>query len=131
MRSSVILLSVAAVAAAACGSAVEAQPVIVYVSNQSFDIDPVDITVTVDGEVVVADDFRVEGQHNWVEFPLQLAGGEHVMEVSSVRGPATYLGTLQVDGPLWVVVDYWSGSDTEDGAPAFGVHISTEPVGFM
>jgi hypothetical protein len=120
--------------AAGDGSAIapgEVQPVTLYVSNQSFSVDPVDITITLDDEVVVAQDFLVEGQHNWIEFALELAGGEHGIEVRSARGLATYEGVLPVDGPLWVVIDYWGGAESEDGAPMFSVYVSTEPVAFM
>jgi hypothetical protein len=50
---------------------------ILYVSNQSFALDPVDIKVYIDGFLVVNRDFYVKGQHNWIRFQFQLGGGTH------------------------------------------------------
>jgi hypothetical protein len=108
----------------------EAQPVVLYVSNQSFTVDPVDITVTIDGEVVVDGNFFVEGQHNWIQFDLELAPGDHTLRANSIGGGADHEELLTVDGPLWIVVDYWGGVESEDGAPMFSVFTSPDPVGF-
>ena len=40
-------------------------PLHFYVSNQSFDLDPVDIDVYVDDVKLITGDFLVEGQHSW------------------------------------------------------------------
>lgn len=52
-----------------------------WVSNQSFDIDPVDIAVYIDGVQVVCDDFSVEAQHIWIRFEFTIESGEHEMQV--------------------------------------------------
>ena len=50
---------------------------ILYVSNQSFAIDPVDIIILIDGEPAVDQELYVDGQHNWQKFQFLLLEGKH------------------------------------------------------
>ena len=61
---------------------------VLYVSNQSFAITPIDIKISVDDIPVVDESFRVEGQHNWKTFVLKLSPGKHKIDVSSQKGGA-------------------------------------------
>ena len=83
-------------------------PLVLYVSNQSFEDDPVHITVTVDGDTVVDDEFLVLGQHNWIPYELDLAPGVHELTWTSNTGP-TGASTITVppEGTLWAVLNYW------------------------
>jgi hypothetical protein len=80
---------------------------ILYVSNQSFELERVDIRVTIDGRLAVDGDFAVENQHNWVEFRFRLAPGRHVLHAESARGGATLTRAFTVAGRHWAVVNYW------------------------
>lgn len=102
-----------------------------WVSNQSFDDDPVRITIEVDGQLVVDDAFEVGGQHNW--FAHDIAGlepGQHEIVATSDTGAvieATF--SLPADEPRWVVIDYWY----YPGEPAgrhFTARESAEPIVF-
>lgn len=57
----------------------DATPVVLAITNQSFDDPDVDLTVTADGEQVVARSFPVEGQHTQTFFGLDLPPGEHTV----------------------------------------------------
>ncbi|WCN80435.1 hypothetical protein [Micromonospora sp. LH3U1] len=57
-----------------------------WVSNQSFTDDPVVLTVSIDGTEIVDRRFAVEGQHNFVLFPVQVPPGRHVVRVVSGTG---------------------------------------------
>lgn len=88
---------------------------VLYVSNQSLDDEEVRLTVTIDGATVVDDDFHVEGQHNWVSFPLALSPGAHEVIAGSDSG-ATLAEPLEVhrDKTLYAVIEHWT-----DPRPAY------------
>ncbi len=100
---------------------------VLYVSNQSFDDDEVRLTVTVDRVTVVDGDFHVEGQHNWIRFPLALRAGRHDIEAGSDSG-ARLAESFRVPrrGTRYAVIDHW----TEDGSPDLTWHFSRRPVAF-
>ena len=102
-----------------------------WVSNQSFEDDPVMLTVRVDGIPVVAEPFSVEGQHNWQSFLLRgLAPGEHTVIAESDTGAtSSWTFTLAADAPRWLVVDYWYYPDEAEGRH-FTFQESDEPVAF-
>ncbi len=102
-----------------------------WVSNQSFIDDPVHLTVRIDGDLVVDDDFAVEGQHNFVSFPLQLPEGEHVIEVEADTGATlekTFVTPASGD-KRYALVDYWNYGEKK------GRHLDwmfqKEPIYFM
>jgi hypothetical protein len=98
-----------------------------YVSNQSFDDEEVRLTVTVDRVTVVDGRFHVEGQHNWIRFPLALASGGHEITAESDSG-ATLLESFEVprDKTRYAVIDHW----TEDGSADLTWRFQRQPVFF-
>ena len=104
-------------------------PVTLYVSNQSFDDPSVGITITIDGAVVADQDFDVEGQHNWIEFDLDLTAGDHRLIAMSDTGTELVVDfSTELDLPRWAVISYWWYA--EEGAANFTFDISDEPLGF-
>ena len=78
--------------------------VTVYVSNQSFDRDTVDIRVLIDGRPAVDDDFAVLNQHNWVEFRFSLDDGRHLIYAESLDGEAIleeHFEVREIAGRSW------------------------------
>ena len=100
---------------------------VLYVSNQSFDDGEVFVTVTVDAVTVVDGDFHVEGQHNWVEFPLSLSAGRHEIAAETDSG-AALRESFQVPGdePRYAVVEHW----TADGAADLTWQFQRQPLAF-
>ncbi len=99
-----------------------------WVSNQSFDDDPIHIKVSIDGVEVVAAPFAVEGQHNWQLFPLELRPGRHrltAVSSSGVKFERTF--TLSKGERRHAVLDYWYYSDTRRH---FTFHVSKAPIAF-
>lgn len=86
-----------------------------WVSNQSFADDPIRITVTIDGVEVVDEEFEVEGQHNWLVFPIALPPGKHELEVTSGTG-ASLVKTFRTEegASRYAVLNYWNYED-DDG----------------
>lgn len=98
-----------------------------YVSNQSFEIDPVDIEVYVDGRQLVCDEFFVEGQHNWILHDLSLEWGEHSLRAEGNDGTTTFEETFELNGERWAVLDFWFyPGETEE----FSFLIQEGPIGF-
>jgi hypothetical protein len=60
--------------------------VVLWVSNQSFIDQSVHITVKIDGRAIIDQEFDVEGQHNWIKFPLAVDPGPHALAISSDTG---------------------------------------------
>jgi len=104
-------------------------PFTLYVSNQSFDDPTVRIAISIDDQVVVEQDFDVEGQHNWITFEPEIGPGDHTLSAVSDTG-AEYTVDFVVPAaePRWAVVDYWWYP--EQGARQFTFDISDKPIGF-
>ncbi len=102
-----------------------------WVSNQSFEDDPVFITIRIDGEPVVNDSFAVEGQHNWMSFDIAgLSSGSHeVVAVSDTGAQTGGSFTLPEGESRWLVVDYWYDAGEPDNR-YFTLSESDVPVGF-
>jgi len=78
-----------------------------FVSNQSFAIDPVDVRVEIDGELVVSDYFRVGTQHTFVPFKLSLSVGKHRIHIWSTKGGAQLMEEFEIKDQYVGVVTYW------------------------
>ena len=78
-----------------------------FVSNQSFAIDPVDILVEIDGELVVSDYFHVGTQHSFVPFTLSLSAGTHRVHIWSEKGDAEMRIQFELVEHDVGVVTYW------------------------
>ena len=104
-------------------------PLTLYVSNQSFEDDPVLLTVSIDGVPLVDGRFYVEGQHNWVAVPIELPPGEHTMIATSETGP-TLTETFETEPQkrLWAILDYWYYPDEDGRYLAWSTHL--EQPGF-
>lgn len=78
-----------------------------FVSNQSFAINPVDVRVEIDGELVISDYFPVGTQHTFIPFKLSLAEGKHRIRVWSEKGDAEKVAEFEVKDHDVGVVTYW------------------------
>lgn len=106
-----------------------------YVSNQSFDIDPVDIAIYVDDDLAVTGDFLVEGQHSWHVFDLALEPGNHVLRAVSEVADVEQVTPIAIDdASLHAVINFWYYPDgvsyPEPTPPQFSVTLSEAEPGF-
>lgn len=99
-----------------------------WVSNQSFDIDPVDIAVFIDDRQVVCDSFDVEGQHNWILFDVELDPGTHTLRALGHDGQIELTETIDVSEERWAVLEFWFYPEEEPERFTFSIH--DRPVGF-
>lgn len=102
-------------------------PFHLYVSNQSFDIDTVDIQVYIDDRQVVCDTFRVEAQHTWVLFELMVDPGEHTIRAMGRGGDVELTEEVDIPGERWGLVQFW----TEEGRTFFTYGMQDQPILFM
>jgi hypothetical protein len=103
------------------------------VSNQSFELDPVDITIRLDDQLAVTGDFRVEGQHTWLPFDFDLGEGLHRIDVTTADAEAELHETFTLPGRGWAVVMFWyypPGSSSEPTPPQFTFSVHDEPPAF-
>ncbi len=128
MRWRALLVAVAAFLAGCAASkqpiAQRARPVsepngnfTLHVSNQSFAITPVDITIYIDDRKVVDGEFHVAGQHNWVSHVLFVEQGVHALRAGSKKGGAKMATHFTIRGKQWACVNYWYYPETSGGAP--------------
>jgi hypothetical protein len=79
-----------------------------WVSNQSFADEVVGLTVNIDGVEVVARQFAVAGQHNWILFPVRLPPGRHEIRARSDTGAVSRQEfTMPAGERRYAVLDYW------------------------
>ena len=139
-RSATMLLTVVALLLGCGGPGADPTPrlptadpasanVVLWVSNQSFDDETVRITVRIDDRTVIDQDFDVEGQHNWIDFPLAVGPGPHQLAVTSDSG-ARLVDQLVVPetGMRYGMVNYWR--EGEAGRPYFNFQSSDRPFAF-
>jgi hypothetical protein len=86
-----------------------------YVANQSFDVNPVDIKVTVDGATVAAGTFYAGEGRRWRRYVVRLAAGRHVLRASTRKGAAALRREFDVAGPRWMAVAYRNVSPSRGG----------------
>ena len=114
------------------------QPLIVRVSNQSFDDPDVILSATLDGVALFDQAFAVEGQHAVTLFGVHVEPDSHTLTVVSDSGAEVeQTFDLPVGEQRWLVVDYWYfdpdtegeswGGEQEPG-PSIKVSVSGEPV---
>jgi hypothetical protein len=107
-----------------------APPLTLYVSNQSFEDATVWITISIDGEVVVDQNFAVKDQHNWITFEPAVEPGDHTLTASSDTGAELSVEfTTRAREPRWAVVAYWWYPDDIPRSFTFDIH--DEPIAFQ
>ncbi|NIP22239.1 MAG: hypothetical protein GWN67_00115 [Phycisphaerae bacterium] len=108
---------------------------VLYVSNQSFAISPVDITIHIDGKKAVDRKFDVGNQHNWIGHSFSLSKGEHKLVAVSKKGRASFEGQFEIKDKHWAVIVYSYYPDNTRGAEPtpkqFNFNIQDKPIYFQ
>lgn len=108
--------------------------IVLYVSNQSTEVDPVGIKIQFDG-VTIADKEFVYGNGNVYEkFEHSLSRGSHKFYAESTSGGAQLHQEFTISGKSWGVVEYRrEPGRTADGAPtpgSFSFRVENKPISF-
>jgi hypothetical protein len=80
---------------------------ILYVSNQSPAIDPVDIKVLIDGKTAVSQEFLNKGGNNWIKFEFQLKNGNHRLSSNSSKRLISKDTLFTLPATPCSVIDFW------------------------
>ena len=87
---------------------------IVRVSNQSFYMDKVNLSIYIDGKLLVNDTYLVEDQHNYLYYYTVIEDGVHTI---SVKYDDKVIGEKAVeilgDKPTWISLNYWKQKNTK------------------
>ena len=97
-----------------------------YVSNQIYAIDHVDVRVEIDGELVVSDYFDVGTQHTFVSFKLSLAKGRHTIRIWPEKGDADLPTEFELKDHDVGVTTYSYNPKSDDGSNAQRFDFSTQ-----
>ena len=124
-------IGLAAVAFAAGTAAAATLPLTLYVANQSFDVNPVDIKITIDGKKVAAGTFLAGEGRSWRRYDVRLAPGRHVLRALTRKGGAALKREFDVTGPRWAAVAYRNVSPSRGGRTVrhFAFAIRDKPFG--
>ncbi len=80
----------------------------IIVSNQSFEIDAVDVHVRIDGKVAISDVFLVEGQHTFIDYTFDIRPGLHQLSVTTAAGEAQLEAQIETTtSKRWATIMYW------------------------
>jgi hypothetical protein len=100
-------------------------PVTLYVSSQNTGyVDPVNITVTIDHNKIVNQDFRYGKGQNVSTFKFVLKEGQHQIVAESSNGSAIADVIFIVDRPLWLNIAYL-------GKSHFQLYMSPRKLSFL
>ncbi|MGC4839294.1 hypothetical protein ACLQ3D_32795 [Micromonospora vinacea] len=99
-----------------------------WVSNQSFTDDPVVLSISIDGAEIVDQGFAVEGQHNFVLFPVRVPPGRHVVRVVSGTGvDVQETFTMPGGGRQYAAIGYVNSDGRDRSVDWF---IQSTPIAF-
>jgi hypothetical protein len=108
MRIKLLCIGLSALAFAAGAFARDApfHKLTLYVANQSFNVNPVDVKVTIDGVKVAEGIFFAGYGRSWRRYDVRLAPGRHVLRALTRKGGAALKREFTVTGPRWAAVAY-------------------------
>ena len=97
-----------------------------FVSSQNAtSVNPVHIRLVLDNKTTVVDDsFYTGSGHNNYQYKMSLTHADHQFVAESSNGQASIDVVISVDGPLWLVLDYW-------GKNHFQFQVYRHPVVFI
>lgn len=103
---------------------------ILHVSNQSFDKPVVDISISIDGKLLVSDTFQVKNQHYWKKYSLHLSVGNHTLFVQADNSSCKLEKDFYITKKHWAVLSFWYTKENHQ-SPRLDFEIADEPYGFL
>jgi hypothetical protein len=96
-------------------------------------MEPIDVKVYIDDDIVVEGVFPVRYQQNWQKYEVELAPGVHIMRIESEAGKASMTKRFEVQGPQWGVINYWNqpmDKKKNPGMRKFTFELKSQPFYF-
>jgi hypothetical protein len=100
----------------------------IYISNQSFKVPLGDLTVELDGKIVVSEKLDVKSQHNWNKVELTLNSGQHTIKAYESNTNVSEQKLFEVNRELWLKIAFFY--DDSGGQHKFYIGLSKEPIFF-
>ena len=107
-------------------SPVEHGNFVLYVVNESVQINPVEVQVCIDGRCAVAQEFRWNNAMP-KQFEFLIEEGKHTLRATSAYAPNGFSAEFTRSSTPYATVTFWS----DPAPPAFTIHFSAEPPGFQ
>lgn len=110
-----------------------------WVSNQSYTDKNVDVTITLNGDIVIDRGFKVGDQHNYIEHRIRLDDGTHTINATTViDGETVVLSedfTIEPNQQRYAALSYWhyvptGPNDPSSDPPGFSFTIQDDPIWF-
>lgn len=79
----------------------------IYVSNQSSTLDPVDLTIMIDGKLAIKQEFYFENGETHIRFQFQIEDGDHKLSVSSIKGNISKDTTFTPQSTPYCSISFW------------------------
>ncbi len=102
---------------------------VLYVSNQSHAMSPVDITICIDGKQAVSSNFDFGNAHNLIKHTFPLAPGKHTLTAVTKKGETQFEQEIEITDKHWAVIMFWFNSKT--GQKKLSFKIQDKPLAFM
>ena len=103
-----------------------------FISNQSFAMSNVDISVSIDNVTVVEDRFPVEDQHCWRAFPVSLSNGVHILVAATKTGATNLQTEITISSNHSALLSFWCvPGNTSDGnalTPPYFIFKMNQPL---
>ncbi len=140
MKRFIYISAMVAFLSAGCVTKTEIRPqhqepnLVLIITNQSFDNPMIDITVTINGEQIVSQEFAVGDQHNFKVLRLRLPEGKNSIVASSTKGQASITESFDLPSKRWALLWYDYNQKLIDqgvrnAGRAFGFLLYDEPIG--
>jgi hypothetical protein len=107
-------------------------PLTLLASNQSSAAPRIDLTVSIDGQVVLSQDIEMSDMgHAAVQRVVHLTKGAHRIEAHSQAGDAELNERFKISSERWATLDYWYEGGVRNGTQvnrSFAFKIHDKPV---
>jgi len=84
-------------------------------SNQSFDLSPVDMVVLLGSDTLVVDSLEVGDQHNFTTYEFEWREGSYVLSASADGDRSSLAEEVLLKGETWCLVSFWYHSSDDKG----------------
>jgi len=100
-----------------------------WLSNQSYADESIDIEVSVDGDVVFAGSLETGDQHQWSQVEVPLGAGSHELVITSPEFDEPL--TASIEPGNGVSFGYFTAGENPDATPLLTVHPDCSTVAFL
>ena len=103
----------------------------IYISNQSFDIPSIHLTVTLNGKKLADQSFAVNRQHTWISFKATYKMGSNTIRIQTKDGKVVAQTSFKLKkGPMNAVISFWKSEEDETPNGYITFYLSPDQIKF-